>query len=132
VAAAGFLPRKGRPAAASIPTTARTTATAGRAAPTPAPTPAPTAGPTPAPTAGPTPTPAPVPTGAPTPVPTITPIPTETPDACPCDNKNAPMKANGGDALGYTGILLMLLMTLGIGLYFVKREEENNMIKGKK
>jgi uncharacterized surface anchored protein len=41
--------------------------------------------------------------------------------SCGCDN--APIKANGGDAMGTVSMLLMMLMTFGVGLYFIRREE---------
>jgi len=33
-------------------------------------------------------------------------------------------KSDGGDALGTVSMLLMLLMTMGMGMYFVRKEEE--------
>jgi len=41
---------------------------------------------------------------------------------CGCDS--APVKSNGADTLGRAGMLLMLLMTLLVGLYFVRSEEK--------
>ena len=44
-----------------------------------------------------------------------------------CGCANAPIKANGGDALGLLGMLGMMLMTLSIGLFFVRKEEEQRV-----
>jgi len=41
-----------------------------------------------------------------------------------CGCASAPVKSNGGDALGMFSMLLMTLMTLLSGLYFVRREEQ--------
>jgi len=41
-----------------------------------------------------------------------------------CGCKDAPVKANGGDALSLLGMLLMMLMTLLTGLFFVRQEEQ--------
>ena len=46
--------------------------------------------------------------------------------ACTC--KNASIKANGGDALGIWGMFMMLLITLGMGLYFVREKEERGNV----
>jgi len=42
-----------------------------------------------------------------------------------CGCENAPIKANGGDALGLLGMLGMMLMTLCLGLFFVRKEEQS-------
>jgi hypothetical protein len=41
-----------------------------------------------------------------------------------CGCEDAPIKANGGDALGLFGMLAMMLMTLLTALFFVRKEEE--------
>jgi len=44
-----------------------------------------------------------------------------------CGCEYAPIKANGGDALGLLGMLFMMLMTLITGLFFVRKEEEQRI-----
>jgi len=44
-----------------------------------------------------------------------------------CGCENAPIKANGGDTLGLLGMLGMMLMTLCLGLFFVRKEEEQRV-----
>jgi hypothetical protein len=41
-----------------------------------------------------------------------------------CGCVSAPIQSNGGDAMGTLSMLLMTLLTLLSGLYFVRREEE--------
>ena len=43
-----------------------------------------------------------------------------------CGCENAPIKSNGGDALGVFGILSMMFMTLMTALLFVRKEEEQS------
>ena len=47
--------------------------------------------------------------------------------AVSCLCANAPIQSNGGSALGVVGLLLMMLMTLGSGLLFVRREERREI-----
>jgi protocatechuate 3,4-dioxygenase beta subunit len=42
--------------------------------------------------------------------------------SCGCDD--APIQANGGDALGFMSMMLMMLLTLGTALFFVRQEEQ--------
>ncbi|MEA1954496.1 MAG: SdrD B-like domain-containing protein, partial [Campylobacterota bacterium] len=44
-----------------------------------------------------------------------------------CGCEDAPIKANGGDALGFLGMLLMMLSTLMTALFFVRKEEEQRV-----
>jgi hypothetical protein len=42
-----------------------------------------------------------------------------------CGCANAPIKANGGDALGIVSMLIMMLMTFMTALFFVRKEEQS-------
>ena len=41
-----------------------------------------------------------------------------------CGCANAPIKANGGDALGLMSMLMMMFMTFATGLFFIRKEEQ--------